>query len=76
MRGSPQTIRKLVEDSRLPAASLSGAMPSSCGRVARSQSGRCRKAVRSESLSRIVVGLNEGKLSDRSGAAAGCWPDA
>ena len=63
VRGSPQTIRKLVEDSRLPAASLSGAMRKLLRPRGPLAIRALPKAVRSESLSRIVVGLNEGKLS-------------
>jgi hypothetical protein len=63
VRGSPQTIRKLVEDSRLPAAALSGPMRKLLRPRGPLAVRALPKAVRSDGIARVVTGLNEGKLS-------------
>jgi hypothetical protein len=63
VRGSPQTIRKLVEDSRLPAATLSGPMRKLVRPRGPLASRALPKAARAEGLAQVVVGLNEGRLS-------------
>ncbi|MGL4967679.1 MAG: hypothetical protein ACRC67_41065 [Inquilinus sp.] len=63
VRGSPQTIRKLVEESRLPAAALSGPMR----KLLRPRGPLAVRAlpriVRSDAVASVAIGLNEGRLS-------------
>jgi hypothetical protein len=61
--GSPKTIRKLVEDSRLPRAALSGPMRKLLRPRGPLAVRALPKALRADGLSRIVAGLNEGKHS-------------
>ena len=74
--GSPQTIRRLVEDSRLPARSALRPDPQAAAPARPARAACAAEDRRADGLSRVIVGLNDGNALGRSAAPAGRRPDA